>query len=941
MTKSSTRNGTGGSRRGRVRAWLRARPGMIAAAALLVGGTIALVAGIGLGTWNAVCRDCPSIAQIYVYEPQRATRILDVEGRLVAELFVERRTPIELATLPEYVPQAFVAIEDRRFYQHDGLDYIRILGAGVRNVLQQRVTGGASTITQQLARNMFTEEIGFERRALAGLTRKLKEARVAREIEDVYTKDQILEAYINQVNYGHGWHGIETAAQHYFGKPAVELNVAEAAMLAAAVNAPGRFSPFVNPDATLRRRNLVLSLMSDQGYLSAEDAQRWRQEPLPDTRHGTDVGRVAPYFVEWVRTILDERFGGDLYRRGYQVETTIDLDMQRAAQAAMDHGWDRIESQPGYRGRKYADVIAESEGGATRTPYIQGSLIALDAKTGEVRALIGGRDFNDSKFNRATQALRQPGSVFKAFVYTAAIASGIPASHVMHDAPLMIDLPDGNTYSPRNYDPGFRGPLTLRAALRHSVNTIAVQLGMDVGLETVAQTARQMGLRTPVPAYPSMPIGAADVVPLQITEAFSPFANEGVRVRARPIVRVLDADGRVVWQPGLERDQVIDPKVAAIMRDLLQTALNNGTGYPARNPAEGNLPYEIPGGGKTGTTNDATDVWFVGFTPDLVASVWFGFDQPQRILPGAAGGRYAAPVWGQFMRSVYYGESARLEKPEAWAMPEGIVTMRVDSLSGRRANEWCPDDTYVEYFIEGTEPAEACEPARAAFRRSAARVPPRYRALVGSSVHYASRSKRANSTPASDSAAISSSASSSSTSSARSHFAFDSGGAGTTCAPRAALHRDLLRPECVVRAVEGEDHGHCAAPPAAGRAIRSTTSGSISSVPYSSIRMAESSAVSAAAAASRVAAWIVAIASPLSIASPGLAVRKMPTAGSIAEPRLRRPAPSSTAVMPIARTSKPVTTPRRGDRTTCRTDACGSRAGSSTTCGSPPCASMI
>jgi penicillin-binding protein 1A len=715
MTNAMQRNGND-TRHTRAGAWLRARPGFVIGAALVAGGLTSLVAGIGLGTWNAVCRDCPSIAQIYVYEPQRATRILDIENRLVAELFVERRTPISLATLPEYVPQAFIAVEDRRFYSHDGLDYIRIVGAGVRNVLQQRVTGGASTITQQLARNMFTEEIGFERRAVAGLTRKLKEARVAREIEDVYSKEQILEAYINQVNYGHGWHGIETAAQHYFGKPAVAINPAEAAMLAAAVNAPGRFSPFVNHDATLRRRNLVLNLMADQGYLPREDAERWKEEPLPDTRHGTDVGQAAPYFVEWVRTILDERFGADLYRRGFHVETTIDLDMQRAAQAAMQAGWDRIEQQPGYRGRRYAAVIEENPGGgATRSPYIQGSFVALDARTGEVRALIGGRDFNDSKFNRATQALRQPGSVFKAFVYSAAIASGIPASHVMYDAPLAIDLPDGTVYSPRNYDPGFRGPLTLRDALKHSVNTIAVQLGMDVGLETVAQTARQMGLRTPVPAYPSMPIGAAEVIPLQITEAFTPFANNGVRVRARPILRVLDADGRVVWEPAVERDQVISEEVAAIMRDMLQTALNNGTGYPARNPAEGNMPYDIPGGGKTGTTNDATDVWFVGFTPDVVASIWFGFDRPQRILPGAAGGRLAAPVFGRFMRAVYHGEDARLQKPPAWTMPEGITTRRVDMMTGRLANEWCPDATFVEYFIAGTEPTQACEPRGGGF----------------------------------------------------------------------------------------------------------------------------------------------------------------------------------------------------------------------------------
>jgi membrane carboxypeptidase/penicillin-binding protein len=280
----------------------------------------------------------------------------------------------------------------------------------------------------------------------------------------------------------------------------------------------------------------------------------------------------------------------------------------------------------------------------------------------------------------------------------------------MYDAPLMLEQPDGSVYSPTNYDPGFRGPLNLRDALKHSVNTIAVQLGIDVGLETVAQTARQMGIRTQIPPYPSISIGAAVVHPIQAVEAFTPLANGGSRVRARPIVRVEDADGRVLWEPPLDREHVLDARAAAIVRDMLQTAANSGTGYPLRNPAEGNLPYEIPAAGKTGTTNDATDIWFVGFTPDLVSAVWFGFDRPQRILPGAAGGRFAAPVFGRFMRSVYYGESPRLPKPEPWTMPDGVTTRVVDRLTGKLAADWCADDTYVEFFISGTEPAQTCEP---------------------------------------------------------------------------------------------------------------------------------------------------------------------------------------------------------------------------------------
>jgi penicillin-binding protein 1A len=703
MNRKSER---GGSRLSQARDWLGARPQLLIGLLLAVVAAGSLGAGLGLGTWQTVCRDCPSIAQIYVYEPQQATKILDVEGRLIAELFMERRTPVEIATLPPHVTQAFIAVEDRRFYSHHGLDFRRIVGSALLNVTSGRVRAGASTITQQLARNMFSEEIGFERR----MSRKLKEARVALEIEKVYSKDQILQAYVNQINFGHGWHGIETAAQHYFGKPAVDLNPAEAATLAAIVKRWDWYSPFRNPERSLGRRNLILSLMADQGYLSPDEAARWQQEPLPESPSGTDVGTFAPYFVEWVRSTLDERFGADLYRRGYTVHTTLDLDIQRAAQDAMLTGWERIEAAPGYRGRKYAEVVAEGRGATSQSPYIQGAFIAMDPENGAVRALIGGRDFGDSKFNRATQAQRQPGSVFKTWVYTAAVASGIPASHVMYDAPLMLEQPDGSIYSPTNYDPGFRGALTLRDALKHSVNTIAVQLGLDVGLETVAQTARQMGIRTPIPPYPSISIGAAVVHPLQAVEAVTPLANGGARVRARPIVRVEDAAGRVLWEPPLDREHVLDPRAAAIVRDMLQTAANSGTGYPLRNPAEGNLPYEIPAAGKTGTTNDATDIWFVGFTPDLVSAVWFGFDRPQRILPGAAGGRFAAPVFGRFMRSIYYGDSPRLAKPQAWTMPEGVTTRVVDRMTGTLAADWCAEDTYVEYFVAGTEPTQTCEP---------------------------------------------------------------------------------------------------------------------------------------------------------------------------------------------------------------------------------------
>jgi len=697
----------------RTRGWFRARPRLTLRVILWAAGLSALGIGVAVGTWMAVCRDCPSVAAIYNWEPKSATQILDRDAKLVAELFLERRTPVKLETLPPFVPQAFVAIEDKRFYRHDGIDWRRLIGANVRNALTVRRFVGGSTLTMQLARWMFSDEIGFQRRP----TRKLKELRVTKELERVYTKDQILEAYINQVNYGDGHYGIEAASQYFFGKPAIQLNPAEAALLAAVINRPTTYSPFRNPERARIRRNAVLQQMAEQDYLPRADAERWMEEPLPAEPARVDEGAIAPYFVEWVRDILDDRFGDDLYSKGFRVTTTLDLEMQRAAKAAMDSGWIRIERAPGFRAPTYEEVMAEGGSkGATETAYLQGMFLAVEPGTGEIRALIGGRDFADSKFNRATQALRQPGSTFKPITYTAAIANGIPASHVIFDSPVMLDQVDGTVYSPRNYDPDFRGALTLRDALKWSVNTVAVKLGLEVGLETVSRMARDMGIRTEVPPFHSTPIGAPSVYPIQLVEAYSVLANTGERVAPRPILKVEDADGRLLWETYSEHLPAVDSAAAAIMRDMLRTALDNGSGYPARTPPYG-LPYDVPAAGKTGTTNDATDVWFVGFTPDLLAAVWFGFDRPAKILPNAAGGMYAAPVWGRFMRTLYFGEQPEFTVPAPWPWPSGITTRFVDRTTGNLASSWCPEnDMYEEYYIAGTEPTEVCRPEQGIFR---------------------------------------------------------------------------------------------------------------------------------------------------------------------------------------------------------------------------------
>jgi len=668
--------------------------------------------GGGLGAWQNLCATCPSIAQIYDYEPTQTSKVYARGGELIAEFGEEARTPVSIEDLPAHVPAAFIAVEDKRFYRHNGLDPFGIARAVVgvlTGTSGQR--GGGSTITQQLARNMF-QGIGFERR----LVRKLKEARVAIQLEDVYTKDQILEAYINQINYGQNWLGIQTASRNYFGKDATELTATEAAMLAAIPKSPTRYSPLNNPELTIERRNTVLQLMANQDYITQGDADRFMLEPVPTVRAQMDKG-VAPYFVEWVRGQLDDRFGVQLYTAGLKIHTTLDASMQRAANSAMERGFLAVEARPGFEHPRYDAFLDSTSLGMTNSPYLQGAFIALDPETGEVLSMVGGRDFRHSKFNRATQARRQAGSSFKPFVYTAAISSRIPASHIVIDAPVVIEQPDGTEWKPKNFGDEFRGPMTLRAGLRTSTNMVAIKLGMEVGLETVAQTARRMGIRTEVERFESTAIGAVEVIPLQMAEAYTAFATLGTKATPFGIQRVESGSGETLWSLEPERSEVLEAPVARILVSIMEDGVNFGTGTTVRTVAR--LPYDVPVAGKTGTTNDATNTWFIGFTPNLVGLVWFGMDLPRTTRPNATGGGDAAPVWGEFARLIYYGNADEDSDesyepmrpiPEAWPMVSGLTSRLVDSKTGKLASQWCAqEDQYTEYFLPGTEPTELCD----------------------------------------------------------------------------------------------------------------------------------------------------------------------------------------------------------------------------------------
>lgn len=677
------------------------------------------------GMWQNLCAGdaCPSIAQISTFEHEQKSKILAADGRQIAEIGFESRTPVSIRALPPYVAEAVIATEDKRFYRHRGFDPIGIARAAV-GVLTFNYAGGGSTITQQLARNMF-DEIGFERRYL----RKLKEVQVALDLERSYTKEQILEAYLNEIYMGRGY-GFQNAARNYLGKDATDMNVAEGALLTAILNRPGRYDPFRYPERTKARRDMVLELMAREGYLTRAEADRWKAFPLPETEPEGQFAAVAPYFEEWVRQILDDRFGSAIYRGGLRVYTTLDVDMQNAAQAAMEEGWAAIEADSArFRHPRFAefDTIEAFPGS---TPYLQGAFIALDPATGHVKAMIGGRDYQQSKFDRARLARRQAGSSFKPFVYTAAIASGIPASYVVEDIPVVYPQQDGTDWRPANFTEEFRGPMTIREGLYTSTNMIAIRLGWEeVGIETVAQTARRMGIMTEIERFPSTTIGAAEVIGIQMAEAYSTFPNLGTKVRPFPILRVEDANGAVLWEPQPERTAVLDSLSSRIMVDMLEDVVRRGTGYNAIRVRAG-LPYQVSAAGKTGTTNDGTDVWFAGFTPNLLATVWFGMDTPVPIFArgGATGGGLAAPVWGDFMRRVYEGTAgdadAGVEEagpllpiPNAWPMLPGLHSVLVDRETGLLASRWCPEDAqYVEYYIPGTEPTELCDRSSRRFR---------------------------------------------------------------------------------------------------------------------------------------------------------------------------------------------------------------------------------
>ncbi len=661
---------------GRVAAIARNNPTATRWVGYVITASVAFVLGFGLAAWNLICRGtrCPSIEQLERYQPRQTSRLYAIDGRFVAELGLERRTLAPLEEIPKVVREAFVVTEDKRFYRHGGIDWLRVPGAAMANLRAGSFVEGFSTITMQLARNVFPTKLTREKSPI----RKLKEIKVARRIERRYPKDKILELYLNQINLGSGAHGVETASQRYFGKPVRYLNVAEAATLAAIPKAPTRYNPRRFAARAVQRRNTIIELMRREGVVDDQQASLAKAYPLALARR-VESGEIAPYFAEWVRQTLHERFGDRLYEQGLKVYTTLDLDMQAAAERAVEGQLRAIEGGGfgTFRHLTYEQYVARGDrdqGSGAESPYLQTAFVAIDPRDGSVRAMVGGRDYYDSQFNRATQAMRQPGSTFKPIVYATAVQYGYSPLTLVDDSPISLPQLDGTDWTPENYDLKFMGPMTLRQGLYESRNLVAIRVGMQVGESNVVDMARRFGITTPIPPYPSIHIGSAEVYPLELIAGYTTFANLGTRTKPNAILRVEDSEGNILWQTRPDSVPVLSSSEAWIMVDMLKDVVLRGTAVGR----VWNAGFRVPSAGKTGTTNDGADVWYVGFTANLVAGVWIGFDKPKKIMSDAQGGRLAAPAYTNFMIEVY----RRKPEPPDWPRPAFILPVSVDTAHG-------------------------------------------------------------------------------------------------------------------------------------------------------------------------------------------------------------------------------------------------------------------
>ncbi len=670
-------------------------------------------------------RNLPSLEQLENYDPDLVTRIYSADGIVLNELFVQKRVFIELDRIPEHMQHAIVASEDRRFYNHWGLSLRSVARAIMINTLSMSYRQGFSTLTQQLARNLY-KSVGFE----DSLLRKVKEVITAIQIERTYTKEEILEMYLNTVHFGHGTYGVEAATKRFFGKESRDLTIDESALLAGLLPAPASYSPIHHPDRAIRRRNTVLRLMRDQHYIGRGKYEEHRVRTLESVQEAPKSGS-APYFTEYVRRIMekeDTALDVNIYRDGLKIYTTLDSRLQAIAEEAMmltvRDDQDRLNKRF-YKDREefenlaYLTIYPEDslkmmlagEGQLYKDLrdklLVQCAFVALDPNTGGILAMVGGRPDYHDQFNRAVQAKRQPGSVFKPFVYTTALDNGYPVTEQLLNQPVVLNIQnmDGTwvKWKPQNYDGSTGGLTTFREGLRKSFNLISVRMvQQDIApAEQVKQMAKRMGINSDIRAVDAIALGTSEVYPIEIVSAYAALANQGVYSKPFGITRVEDRYGNVIKDYYPDRKEVLSEETAYLMTSLMQTVMDRGTGGSAR----WKYKFNRPAAGKTGTTQGWSDAWFVGFTPQIAAGCWFGVDDFQVPLgPGQDGTRAALPAWARFMKAAHDTLDLPTQKFEK---PGGVHYKEICSVTKKVHLPACPIEK--EIFKNGTEPTQKCK----------------------------------------------------------------------------------------------------------------------------------------------------------------------------------------------------------------------------------------
>ncbi len=593
------------------------------------------VAGVAVAAYVYWPTDLPPAKALEEYTPSVGSRVYGADDEFLTEFQAEKRIFVPLQQIPPALRNAIIAVEDSRFYSHFGVDVRGIGRAAYANFRHGRVVEGGSTITQQLAKVLFlTPDRSF--------SRKVKEALLALELEKRYSKDRLLELYLNQVYMGHGAFGVEAAARMYFGKSVQDLTLPESAMLAALPRSPGNYSPFERPELAQRRRAIVVGRLLEQGYISETEAKATNRAPLglvpSERRRGS-----GQYFLEYLQQSLEAKYGSEvLYKSGLAIYTTLDPVLQRAAEQALRDGLQAIVE------RQSARTARSKAGAGPPSPAPEGAVVVMEATTGYVKALIGGADFSRTEFNRALHAHRQPGSAFKPFVYLAALEAGHAPTEIVEDQPISYTS-GGKVWAPENYDGKFRGPVTLQQALEESINIPTIKLLEQIGVNKVIDTARRAGIQSPLPHDLTLALGSGDVTLLELTAAYGTFANQGVRMEPLMVRYLTDAQGRLVEENIPQGREAIDPGMALGLTQMLRGAVERGTAVGAR-------VLERPIAGKTGTTNDFSNAWFVGYTPSLVAGVWIGHDRPRTLGHEETGARAALPIWVALMRTALRGQ---------------------------------------------------------------------------------------------------------------------------------------------------------------------------------------------------------------------------------------------------------------------------------------------